>query len=94
MTGQALNLYAILKSTLNEDSAKAIVEYLNEEIKINTAQHSSMEIENLVTKEDLRNSELRLATSISDSTIDLMKWMFFFFLWQTVLLTAVLIFID
>lgn len=89
MTTQALNLYEILKSTLNENGAKAVVGYLDERMDINTIKYVDMRIEHLATREDLTRVEARLETKIAEGTANLMKWMFLFIMGQTALLIGV-----
>lgn len=93
MTSQALNLYEVLKKAVNEDSAKAVVQYLQENMEAITIKQVEKKIEHLATKEDLLKVETSLDKKLSETKAELMKWMFLFIMGQTALLIGLIKFI-
>lgn len=94
MDTQTLNLYEILKRTISEPGAKAIVTYLHENIEAIVVNKMENKMENLATKQDLLKVETTLEKRISETKADLMKWMFLFVTGQTALLVGLIKFIH
>lgn len=97
MTTQAVNLYEVLKHSLNDNSAKAVVQYIEEYMEVMVSKHVDSKIAYLATKDDLialkddlNQLEVKLVKMIMDTKAELMKWMFIFITGQTVVLAGLL----
>jgi hypothetical protein len=71
-----IQLFQILKPTIGEKQAEAIVVYVDERFKENNTEL----YERLATKEDLAKLEGKLTTSISETKSEIQRWVFAFFL--------------
>lgn len=97
MTTQALNLYEVLKNNLNDTGAKAVVQYMDEFMKVMVSKDVDSKIAHLATKDglmalkdDLNHLEVKLVKMIMNFKADLMKWMFIFIMGQTVVIAGLL----
>lgn len=71
MTTQAVNLYEVLKQSLNDNSAKAVVQYIEEYMEVMVTKHVDSKIAYLATKDDLVQLELRIDGKIINLKDDL-----------------------
>ena len=88
-----MNLYEVLKKSVNEDSARAVVNFLQENMEAIAIRQVEKKIEHLATKEDLLRVETSLDKRLSETKAELMKWMFLFIMGQTALLIGLMKFI-
>ena len=104
MTTKALQLYEVLKNTLNESGAKAIIKYLEECMEAMISKPIETKIAHLATKEDLNMLEskmvkmiietkaelMKIKAELMETKADLMKWMFIFIMGQTVAIAGLI----
>ena len=77
ITISEIQLFQILKQKLGEKEAEALVTFVEEKVK----QGNEQNIKILATKEDIS----RLEVKINDVKVDIIKWVFAFFI--TMMLT-------
>lgn len=70
-----IQLFQILKPTIGEKQAEAIVVYVDERFKENNSEL----YERLATKEDLAKLEGKLTTSMNETKSEIQRWVFAFF---------------
>lgn len=97
MTTQALHLYEVLKNTLNDTGAKAIIKYLEECMEAMISKQIDTKVAHLATKEDLNMLESKMIKMIietraelMETKAELMKWMFIFIMGQTVVIAGLI----
>lgn len=101
MTTQTLTLFQALRSVLTDDGAKAVIDYLNENMETIAVKQVNMRIEHLATgedlskiKEDLVKLGSGLECRLSEAKAELTKWMFIFIMGQTALLAGLMKFMN
>jgi len=70
-----IQLYEILRQKLGNQEAEALVGFVDAKLK-DANDHN---LKNLVTKEDLKDVELKLSVKISETKTDIIRWVFAFF---------------
>ncbi len=78
MSSLELALYDNLRKKLDDETARQLISFVKEEIKEEVSQN------NLVTKNDLFQAKIELIEKMNNDKIDLIKWMFGF--WVTLVL--------
>ncbi len=73
-----IKLYELLKARIGYQEAEAFVQILEKKVddKFTDAKQT------LATKEDIAKFEGRLETKIAESKVDIIKWMFIFWIGQ------------
>lgn len=73
-----IRLYELLKARIGPQEAEAFVQILEKKVddKFDDAKQT------LATKEDIAKLEGRLDTKIAESKVDIIKWMFIFWIGQ------------
>ena len=71
----SLQLFQILKEKLGEKEAEALVGFVDAKLKENNENNLKI----LATKEDLAKLEGKLDTKISEVKVEIIKWLFGFF---------------
>jgi len=66
-----IKLYELLKNKIGEREAEAFIEILEKKVESKLEEKTTV----FATKEDLARTEGKLYTAISDSKVDLIKWM-------------------
>ena len=72
----SIQLYEILKKKIGNTEAEALVGFVDTKLK----EANDNNLKNLVTKEDLKDVELKLAVKISETKTDIIRWVFAFFI--------------
>ena len=78
MSTLELALYDNLRKKLDDETARQLISFVKEEIKEEVSQN------NLVTKNDLFQAKIELVEKMNQDKVDLIKWMFGF--WVTLVL--------
>jgi hypothetical protein len=86
MTVTAIDLFNILKIKIGEGEAKALVEYIETQVKDNLEESMNA----YATKADLKEEVHKLEIKIEQLRSDLIKWMFIFWAGQTGLLIGLI----
>jgi len=92
MKAGTIEVFKILSSILDEKQAEKVVEYIE---KINETELNSQikqKTENLATKADLANAKAVLEVKIAQTKTDIIKWMFIFWVTQTITILGVLLY--
>jgi hypothetical protein len=75
VTNTNIQLYEILKQTLGNREAEALVGFVDSKLK----EANEQNLKNLATKEDLKDVELKLSVKISESKTEMIRWVSAFF---------------
>ena len=86
MTVSTIDLYNILKIKIGDQEAKALVEFIEVQVKDNLEEGLNA----YATKADLKEEVHKLEIKIEQARADLIKWMFIFWAGQTGLIIAIL----
>jgi len=79
MKAGTLEVYKIFSGILDEKKAEKVVEYIESVNETEIVSHIEQKIENMATKTDLANAKA-----------EMIKWMFIFWITQTVTILGVL----
>jgi len=70
--------------------AEKVVEYIENINETEIVSHVEQKIENMTTKTDLANAKAVLTVKIAQTKADLIKWMFIFWITQTLTFLGVI----
>ncbi len=76
ITANDIQLYELLKQRLGNKEAEALVEFVDARLK----ENQECNLKNLVTKEDLKDVELKLSIKIAEAKTETIRWVFTFLL--------------
>jgi len=87
-----LEVFKIFSSILDEKKAEKVVEYIECVNETEIVSHVEQKIENLATKTDLANVKASLEVKIANTKADMIKWMFIFWITQTLTIFGILVY--
>lgn len=70
-----IQLYELLKQKLGNQEAEALVGFVDARLR-EANEHT---LQHLATKEDMKDTELKLSVKISETKTDIIRWVFAFF---------------
>jgi len=94
MKAGTLEVFKIFSSILDEKQAEKVVEYIESVNETEITSHVEQKIENMATKIDLANTKADLQVKIAQTKADLIKWMFIFWITQTLTILGVMAYFN
>jgi len=90
MKAGTLEVYKIFSGILDEKKAEKVIEYIESVNETEIVSHVEQKIENMATKTDLANAKAGLEVKIAQTKAEMIKWMFIFWITQTLTILGVL----